>query len=54
LIPNWAALQAALPNKRKPGITVWEIITNSTFDNQWRQENLSQFASGLSISRNYP
>jgi 2-succinyl-5-enolpyruvyl-6-hydroxy-3-cyclohexene-1-carboxylate synthase len=54
LIPSWAALQAALPNKRKPGITVWEIITNSTFDNQWRQENLSQFASGLSISRNYP
>jgi 2-succinyl-5-enolpyruvyl-6-hydroxy-3-cyclohexene-1-carboxylate synthase len=54
LIPSWSALQTALLTIGTPGITVWEIPTNSTLDNQWRKHYLPQFASSLSISTNCP
>jgi 2-succinyl-5-enolpyruvyl-6-hydroxy-3-cyclohexene-1-carboxylate synthase len=47
LILSWSALQAALLSIGTPGISIWEIATNSIHDNQWRKQYLPQFADGL-------
>ncbi len=46
-ILNWSALQQAISEMGKPGITCWEIVTDSQFDNQWRKQNLPQFVTNL-------
>jgi 2-succinyl-5-enolpyruvyl-6-hydroxy-3-cyclohexene-1-carboxylate synthase len=42
-ITSWLEFQQQLPNINQPGITVWEIVTDSCQDSEWRQTNLSQF-----------
>ncbi len=42
-ITSWPEFKQQLPNINKPGITVWEIVTDAYQDSEWRQTNLSQF-----------
>jgi 2-succinyl-5-enolpyruvyl-6-hydroxy-3-cyclohexene-1-carboxylate synthase len=46
-IPSWSALQQAISEIGQPGITCWEIVTDSQFDNQWRKQNLPHFITNL-------
>jgi 2-succinyl-5-enolpyruvyl-6-hydroxy-3-cyclohexene-1-carboxylate synthase len=42
-ITSWSEFQKQLTDIHQPGISVWEIVTDSTQDSAWRQTNLSQF-----------
>jgi 2-succinyl-5-enolpyruvyl-6-hydroxy-3-cyclohexene-1-carboxylate synthase len=46
-IPSWPTLQQAISEMGKPGITCWEIVTDSQFDNQWRKQHLPQFITNF-------
>jgi 2-succinyl-5-enolpyruvyl-6-hydroxy-3-cyclohexene-1-carboxylate synthase len=46
-IESWSMLQAEIAQIGVPGITCWEINTNSERDNQWRKENLAQFVTNI-------
>ncbi len=41
-INSWSELQQQIPHINKPGIRVWEIVTNAQQDSEWRRTNLSQ------------
>jgi 2-succinyl-5-enolpyruvyl-6-hydroxy-3-cyclohexene-1-carboxylate synthase len=42
-ITAWSDFNQLLFNINKPGISVWEIVTDSQQDSDWRHNNLSQF-----------
>jgi 2-succinyl-5-enolpyruvyl-6-hydroxy-3-cyclohexene-1-carboxylate synthase len=46
-IESWSMLQTVITQLGVPGITCWEISTNSELDNQWRKENLAQFVTNI-------
>ena len=41
-ITSWLEFQSQLSHTNKPGIRVWEIITNAQQDSEWRRTNLPQ------------
>jgi 2-succinyl-5-enolpyruvyl-6-hydroxy-3-cyclohexene-1-carboxylate synthase len=46
-ILSWPAFQQAIAGIGLPGISCWEIVTDSSLDNQWRKTNLSQFVTNF-------
>ena len=40
-------LQTKITQLGVPGITCWEVNTNSELDNQWRKQNLPQFVANI-------
>ncbi len=46
-IESWSMLQTKITQLGMPGITCWEVSTNSELDNQWRKENLTQFVTNI-------
>ena len=46
-IESWSMLQTKITQLGVPGITCWEVNTNSELDNQWRKQNLPQFVANI-------
>jgi 2-succinyl-5-enolpyruvyl-6-hydroxy-3-cyclohexene-1-carboxylate synthase len=46
-IESWSMLQTKIAQLGVPGITCWEISTNSELDNQWRKQNLARFVTNI-------
>jgi 2-succinyl-5-enolpyruvyl-6-hydroxy-3-cyclohexene-1-carboxylate synthase len=46
-IESWSMLQTKIAQLGVPGITCWEISTNSESDNQWRKQNLARFVTNI-------
>jgi 2-succinyl-5-enolpyruvyl-6-hydroxy-3-cyclohexene-1-carboxylate synthase len=42
-INSWSELHQQISNIHKSGIRVWEIVTDSSQDSEWRKTNLSKF-----------